>query len=78
MSNGNVYLWYNRIITQKQVDKELKKIGTWREKISPKELLALVLSIALLLGTVIYCKSNNKQHKAINNVGAVYPQQKTR
>jgi len=47
---SNVYLDYNRIMKMKDVDKQLKKIGTWRDNISSKELTVLILSILLLLG----------------------------
>jgi len=47
---SNVYLDNNRIMKLKDVDKQLKKIGTWRENISAKDLTALLLSVLLLLG----------------------------
>lgn len=47
---SNVYLDYNRIMKMKDVDKQLKKIGTWHENISSKELTVLIISILFLLG----------------------------
>ena len=47
---SNVYLDNNRIMKMKDVDKQLKKIGTWHENISTKELTVLILAVLFLLG----------------------------
>ena len=60
---SNIYLYNNRIIKEKDVDKELKKIGTGREDISSKELIALIISILLLLGALDYGIYYKKHHK---------------
>ena len=80
MSDGDLYLWYGRVIKQKQVDKELKKIGTWRDKVSPIELAIIALLIAGLVGTAIYCKLNkaNKPKGSIEKVMHDFTQYKTR
>ena len=80
MSDGDLYLWYGRVIKQKQVDKELKKIGTWRDKVSPIELAIIALLIAGLVGTGMYCKVNkaNKQNGSIEKVMHDFTQYKTR
>ena len=31
MGHDDIYLLNNRVVKMKEVDKELKKIGTWRE-----------------------------------------------
>ncbi len=49
--SDNVYLYNNRIMKMKDVDKELKKIGTWRE--NDKEIIIGVL-VFLLCCTVLY------------------------
>ena len=61
---SNVYLDYNRIMKMKDVDKQLKKIGTWRDNISSKELTVLILSILLLLGVC-----GGIQYRNIINMG---------
>ena len=61
---SNIYLDNNRIIKMKDIDQEFEKIGTFREGISSKELIALILSILLLSGVLvggIYYKTRCKQ-----------------
>lgn len=64
---SNIYLDSNRIVTLKDVDKQLKRIGTWRDKISSTELTALVLSILLLLGVCGGIRYKTHQAKIKNN-----------
>ena len=64
---SNVYLDYNRIIKMKDVDKQLKKIGTWHENISSNELIVLILSILLLLGVCGGIQYKAHQFKIKNN-----------
>ena len=45
---SNVYLDNNRIMKMKDVDRELKKIGTWRE--NEKEIIIGVLVVLLSCG----------------------------
>ena len=64
MSDGDIYLWYNRIMKQKDVDNYLNKIGTWHEDISLKK-LAVILSILCVcgaaLGTHVFLKKHDKK-----------------
>lgn len=80
MSDGDLYLWYGRVMKQKQVDKELQKIGTWREKISPIKLAIVTLLLCGLIGTGIYCKVSkaNKQSDPVEKVIWGSTQHKTR
>ena len=48
---SNVYLDNNRIMKMKDVDRELKKIGTWREH--EKEIIIGIL-VVLLSGAMLY------------------------
>ena len=68
---SNIYLDNNRIIKMKDIDQEFEKIGTFREGISSKELIALILSILLLSGVLvggIYYKTRCKQKIKNNNI----------
>ncbi len=60
---SHVYLWNNRIIKMKDIDKGLEKIGTSRENISSKELIALIISILLLSGVLVYGIHYKKHHE---------------
>ena len=50
-----IYKENGRIIEMKDVDKYINKIGTWRENISSKKLVILILSVLCLLGVGIFC-----------------------
>lgn len=51
MNDGDLYLWYGRVLKQKDVDRELKKIGSWREKISSDTITKIVI-LAVVLSLV--------------------------
>ena len=64
MGHDDVYLWNNRIMKEKDVDKYLDKICASNEKISPKKaiiILTICFSLAAALGIGFYMKKNSKE-----------------
>lgn len=61
---SNVYLDNNRIVKMKDVDKELKKIGTWRENISSNTVIKIVLVILIMSLCASGFVMDKKQHVA--------------
>lgn len=57
MGHDDVYLYNNRIMKMKDVDKSLNKIGTWRENISLK---AWILGICCFVGAAVFLLVKDK------------------
>ena len=63
MGHDDVYLWNNRIMKEKDVDKYLDKICASNEKISPKKaiiILTICFSLSAVLGVGFYVKKIKK------------------
>lgn len=60
---SNIYLENNRVMTIKEVDRYLKKIGTWREKISNAEIIALITLVLVVAGCSAWVCLYYKNHK---------------
>ena len=63
--HDDVYLWNNRIITQKEIDKYLNRISREDKIDSLKKVIAIIIvsSFVITLGTCAYICINKKNQK---------------
>ena len=64
---SNIYIENNRIITTKEVDRYLKRIGSWHENFSRAEIIAVVIVLLAVAGCVfgLYYYKHYKNDKLI-------------